>query len=449
MSTTLSVDSRPHLAVDLFEEVAQRDPIGHRVHVVVAMLYCVSVAISQAPEAISIAMLAGCAVLRLPKTWRLYPILLKQPVAIAFSAWSAWQLASVAWSPDPKQGFDEVLDYRVLFVVSTMWPVMSRLPWFVACVLAGAAAQPFGQVVQLLEGRNQGGGILRVHGMLHAIQTGALLAAAMVWHLGPAMLSSGWWRRVSWAGLVLSAAGLFLTGSRGPWLSALVSIPMAIVYLGVRFRAARPALGVFIVSIAVLAAGWMVLPQRWKAPIDQQIRTRLNTAITEYRQAIEDQKYDSDVGLRVKNANWSLQFFMERPYMGAGAGSFRSKVLATADYPEIVKRFPNTQADFFSQGQPHSTYLHVASATGLIGLILFGATVVFALIRCIRDRLDTAYAPVHLFVLIGWLVGAAFDSYNLNAHEFGLFALVITFTCAYRARVKAPVPEIQPVTTRP
>jgi O-antigen ligase len=422
-------------STDPFEAVARRDPIGHAIHTLIAALYCFAVALVQGAEAVAIILLLACAVIRLWATWRLYAALLRQPLAIAFIAWSAWLALSGAWSVDPEQALDEIRDYRVLFVVGAIWPVLDRVGLYVAALLIGVLTQNVAQVVQLIRGEWQAGGIFRVRGFLHPIQTGALCAAAIVWHLGPAMLARGWWRFASIAGLIAAGGGLVLTGSRGPWLSAMVSVPLAVVCVAWRFRRARrPAIVLAIASLVAAASVGLTA--------SEQVSRRVRSAIDEVAAASEG-SYASDVGGRIFSWERSWAIFRDHPLAGAGAGSYQAIVLKTPEYADVVARSPGTPPSYFAQGHPHSTYFHALAATGAIGAGLFGMTVLLLLRNALRDRPDHAYAPLHACVLIGWLIGAAFDCYNLNAHLFGVFALLITFTLRNRPPLNAPAPVIR------
>jgi hypothetical protein len=76
--------------------------------------------------------------------------------------------------------------------------------------------------------------------------------------------------------------------------------------------------------------------------------------------------------------------------------------------------------------------LYLLSTTGIIGSLLFGAGVFTALRRAWRDPPNNLYADAAFFIMIGWIVGAQFDTYNLNGHLWGMFALLIALTMPKR-----------------
>jgi O-antigen ligase len=423
------------LAADPFESARRLDVRGHRIHVAAAALYCFSVAIAQAPEGISLGLLLFMAVVRLRFTWRTYALVLRQPVVIAFSAWAAWTALSLAWTPDVQQGIDELQDFRVLLVMGAFWPVLDRMPLFIGSLLAGIATQNIVQLatlpseLQKLDPRDG----LRVRGLLQPIQTGAFCAAAIAWHLASALLARGRTQILSWTGLVLAAVGLLITGSRGPWLSAAASVPLATIWLAFRYRAARlPAVLLIAGALLTSVAAWPL--------IGDKIEGRIQSAVEQWHAAVDEGDYSTDVGLRVMLAKWSWRFLEERPLTGHGAGSFHSKILASAEYPQLIQRFPDKKPEFFAPGHPHSSPMHVLASTGAVGGVLFLATILLLLVAAVRNRHDTPYSAVHGFVLLGWLIGSLFDCYHLNAHQFGLFALLVTFTLAHRPRITPAMP---------
>lgn len=422
------------LLPDPTERSRHLDPRGHAIHTVAAAAYCFCVTLVQAPEAISLLVLGVIALLRLRYTWRSYRVLLRSPVIIAFLAWSGWTLASLLWSRDPSEGLDELRDFRVLLVPAALWPVLDRVRLFVIAFLSGIAVQNLVQLGMLPHAMNtvQEGQSLRVRGLLHPIQVGALAAAAIVWHLGAILLTRGRQQALAAAGLLLAAAGLMLSGSRGPWLSAAASAPLAVIWSAARFRGARKPALILIIMAALAGTGlWFT--------VGEAIQTRVTLAIEQWKRADEG-NYASDVGLRVMLNHWAWRFAQEKPFIGYGAGSFRERVLASPEYAQLTTDFPATDPDFFAPGHAHSTPMHILATTGGIGGALFLITLALLAVNCLRDRIDSPWAPVHAFVLLGWVIGSCFDAYHLNAHLFGVFALLVTFTLPCRPPTRPALP---------
>ncbi len=72
----------------------------------------------------------------------------------------------------------------------------------------------------------------------------------------------------------------------------------------------------------------------------------------------------------------------------------------------------------------HSLYLHELATTGLVGLALAGSALGLIALRTWRGSPTDAYAAGTFWAFVTWLVGAAFDCYELNGTMFGLFAVI-------------------------
>jgi O-antigen ligase len=123
--------------------------------------------------------------------------------------------------------------------------------------------------------------------------------------------------------------------------------------------------------------------------------------------------YNTDVGQRLARWSAALQVAIDRPLAGAGAGGYALAIDALG-YGALARR--NEHA--------HSTYLHEAATTGVVGLGLMLASFGLCLRRLPAGEAAAPYAGGTLFVLFGWLVGGLFDCYQLNGTMFGLFAFI-------------------------
>lgn len=382
-----------------------RDPIGHAVHFSLALLYLFMLAIAPAPNSIAFAVLLGYTVLRLPHTWRTYTWMVRDRLGWLMIAWTAWHALSIFWSTDARQGLDELQTYRVILTPFMLWPVIDRVAWMIGAYLFGVFVQnlaQFGQGLDWLE-RKSGDGA-RLRGLLHPIQTGAICIAAMCWHLPVVLRGRGLVWLLSLVGFVVATAGLVLSGSRGPWIAAAIVIPLAMVTIA--FRRPEARLMVVILTVGVALATFVAWPL-----INDFVDDRVEAARSDLEHVIEGD-YQTNLGVRVISWIEAWNIFLERPLHGAGAGGYREAV----QHPVMVDRQAN---------HAHSLYLHVLACTGAIGGIVVLAIVVLSLVRAVRASSELLYAEGTLFVLLSWLIGAAFDCYQLNSHLFGLFAFIL------------------------
>ena len=414
--------------------IQRRDPIGHRVHTVLAALFLFTLPLVTAGSAITFGLLLIYALIRLPNTWRCYSSLLRVPVLWALAAWIAITAVSLTWSDNVSLGADELSAARVLLLPLLVWPVMSHLQVLLGAALLGVLAQNILQAGELI-------GIVphdpddaenRIAGLLHPIHTGAWTAAAMCWLLAIVMYARDRWR---WLALVLAiaaAAGAFLAGSRGPWLAAGAAVPLVILTALVRrHKASRPAIALAVSGVVGLAVAWPI--------VNETVEQRFNAAMTHYHDAVDQQTYDTSVGSRIAMWTWAWTMFADSPVGGVGAGAYHHTAREQPTYQAAIERDPNAEVWF--KDHAHSTYLHTLATTGAVGGAALLAAIVFLLMQAGPMRISEPWSHGTLFVVIGWLIGAQFDCYHLNSHLFGLFALAVTASIAIR-------PNVEPVAFR-
>ena len=259
----------------------QRDPIGDRVQAGLVALYVFTLAMpGTSVNDIAWASLAGCALVRLPATWRCATVLLRDRLLWLFAAWFAWRAVSVLWSADHAAGLDELGAARVMLTPLMMWPVLDRAPLYVGAFLVGVFGHNAVQAAQALNWFGlEPDPFYRLSGFLHPIHLATLCMAAMCWHLSALLHGSGARRGaiLAWTtGLAAATAGLVFTGSRGPWIAAAVAVPLGFAVISLR----RPATRRRAVVIAVLGVIAVTTSLPWTAPF---IRFRIDQAVSEIR----------------------------------------------------------------------------------------------------------------------------------------------------------------------
>lgn len=405
--------------------VRERDPLGHRVHTALAALYLLLLPLATMPKEPAFALLLLYALLRLRHTWRLYSALLREPLTWALLAWAAWQAASMLWSREPVEGFDEFQAMRMLATPLLIWPILDRAPKLIAAFLVGLFIMNLVQVSQLagwipIDDPGRHGG------WLHPIQTAALCLAAACWHFAAALWSRGTIRWLSFIGLAAALGGLLATGSRGPWIAAVVTLPLEAIVLMVR----RPSLrrvGFMVVAVSLLLLVIAVVTAR------QPILERIDRSVQELQQASAQQDAATSGGLRLAMWSWAYDMFRAHPIKGIGAGSYGVARQELPAYRELLQRQPQ-DADYFNRTHPHSIYLYALACTGVIGAALLAIVLVILIRQCWRDRPDHEYADGNFFVLVSWLLGGIFECYNLEGTMMGLFGLL----CAVTMRLRPP-----------
>ena len=403
----------------------QRDPIGDTLQAAFAALYLLTLALAgTTAKDIAGAALATCAVARFPVIWRCYTVLLRDPLLWLFVAWAAWRTLSLVWSADRAAGLEELGAARVLLTPLMMWPVLDRASFFVGAFLVGVLGHNLAQLAQALgwlglEPDVNG----RLNGFLHPIHLGALCLAAMCWYISAVVNGSGARRvAITWwvTGLAAATAGLIFTASRGPWLAAAVTVPLALIVIAVRRPATRRAAA--IVAVIGVAAAAATLP--WTG---NYVRLRLDQAVSDVNAARGPGGGDfgTDVGKRLARWEGAGRLLLAHPFTGTGAGGY-GKAMHELGYA------PVTAVDHHA----HSVLMHEAAVLGLPGVLITLAIGALGLKRAWSDPPGNRYADGTFFVLLGWLVGALFDCYHFNGTMFGLFTVGVALTMPYRGRSK-------------
>ena len=424
----------------------ERDRVGHEIHTALGILATFSLPLSPAINNIAMAILLGCGLIRLWVTLPCYRVLLRDRLLWLWLLWAAWLGVTIVYSLDVEEGLTELKAFRVILLPLLLWPVIDRIPRLIAAFLGGVFVMNVVQVVQVagwfglgLEGDG------RARAGLHPIQTGAMALAVMLWHLSWLFAQTRERNETDSRqhimlalvviGLLAASFGVVASGSRGVWVATVITLPIAWVMLAMQHRTSLRRNLIVVASIAMVGVTiWMMQPT--------YLQHRIATGWQETTDAVVDGDYDSSTGLRILFWKWGWEFFLDSPFVGQGAGSFRKLSIDRPEHAKLAEQWPDrAERGRFLAAHPHSLYLHMLYATGLGGFIVACLTLWVLLVRCWKSR---GVAPnIHgdflggylggylggtIFVFISWLIGTQFDCYHLNGHLFGLFALIVAAT---------------------
>ncbi len=239
----------------------------------------------------------------------------------------------------------------------------------------------------------------------------------MCWHLSASLRARGPLQAVSIAAMLLAAAGMVFSGSRGPWIAAAVSLPLMVVWVAVKQPGTRKiAIALAVVGVVAAAGLWPLAGEK--------VTTRTREALADL-QGLFQGEFDSNLGVRVGLWRSAWEFGCEHPLTGVGAG----------ELGENIRELGRDDVLGHDAFHAHSLYLHEFGTTGIPGVLLATAVVICAIVRSFRDPPDTAWSLGTPFVLIGWAVAALFDAYHLNGHMFGLFAFALAIVTPNRPPV--------------
>lgn len=403
-----------------FARMHRRDAIGDRLHLVFACLGLFLVSGPVTVTELAFAPLAVFFFVRVVNTGPLWIHAFGQPAVLCALALAAWLGLTLAWSPDPAQGLEEIARLRWLILPALLYPaIRNRRP----LVLALALGLTVAGIAQLLSGldalrppfdhRMPG----RISGWWDPVVAGSIQCAALGLFLPAALRGRGRYRWIGMVGLGIALAGVLASGTRGAWIAAAVllavSVPLILRHADRRARRAALAAGL----IGLLGLGGLALTLR------DGLTVRVNEARAELA-AARAGDLNTLTGARIGVMQMSLEAGLRQPW-GLGAGATRSAA---------TERFgPDHQAAGFAHA--HSTPLHLLSVGGLPGLAL-GGLLAWVLLRN-ASRADPREPARALeaglpYAIGGLLLAGMFDTIHINTQTCAMLGALAALSPAYR-----------------
>lgn len=405
------------------------DPFGDRVHVWLAMAWCLCLGFPTSVVEIASIPLIGFFLLRTPKIWRTWGSFAVQPLTLAIGAWVLWQAITLSWTPDLNRGLQELAANRWVWATWVLWPVMHRRPWLIAALCVGFLLGNLSQVGHAvgkaaglqwltwprLENRNSG--------WWDPVVGGSLLTGILGLHLPAAVMGAGRQRWFGLAGAAATLLAIFATGTRGAWIAAAALVGLALLVgigrgIAVGGKTARNLLVVVAAMAVVLAIAGVLL----RGTITQ----RFDEGRREVAAALKQGDYASDTGKRILMWKAAAQAVEAHPIRGVGAGGYQKWSL---EHVRVNGEPPPPDA---IHAHAHSAPLHIAATTGLLGLALAGVVIALALRGAVSELGPGeigSYAAGPAFAIAGLMLAGLFDPVHLNAQTgallFTLMALCL------------------------
>ncbi len=405
-------------AAELLDAAEARDPFGHGVHAIAAGLFLGGAGVATSTIAIGTVLLVAIALLRLPHTWRCYAPLLSIGAIPIGIAWVAWAFASLAWSPDPVEGFDQLGSFRMLLVVPALWPVMRHRRGLVLCLLVGMLVQVVAQALTytgLVTSHNDGfdrhTGLGSHPGYVTLWLTIAALAAgALIRDAKPRA------RVALVVAMLLLVVGAFVAGGRGSLLGLFGG---AAALLALTVASTRITRGQWIVGLGLtLTVAGTVLALRGE---------ELGKAVTNAQKQIarSESRGDPRGSATYRLYWWGLasDAWSEHPVLGIGAGGWREWAMALPETEELAARL-KTDPERLILAHPHSTYLQTLAETGLVGGALTLLLALAIVGRATATARTDAVAAGAFAGLVAWAIAAAFEGQHISSRPVGAFAVL-------------------------
>jgi putative inorganic carbon (HCO3(-)) transporter len=220
-------------------------------------------------------------------------------------------------------------------------------------------------------------------------------------------------RRFAWFGAAtLIGGGILVTYSRGGMLA--MGFVVALIVIALRIAPRKVA-----VAVAVSAVIVLLLP-------GDMAKARLSTLASLAPGAHRSIEADSSIEARKLFGRSAAAMFVAHPVTGIGTGNFKRHFRAYSN--AIGSPFYN----YFPPGAealPHNLYFEIASETGLLGLITFGAAVSAALISVMRARrrllargdAQQAFLATSVAIAIAGYLSASVFLHESHLRYIGLF----------------------------
>lgn len=388
------------MTIPALDATERADPPGHAVHVLAAFAWAVLQSVTNAGEGIAWGVLVAVAALRARHAWRCYRLPVRDPVWLAFAAWTGWMCIGTLWAPvfDPGAG---TAFARWVFTPLALWPIMAR-PWLVlGGIWLGAMVQVASALVLSWNGRG--------------------------WNTYLSMESFSGFGQLQWqlhCAAILSALGVRWL----PWPGRVASVlPLASSVLCVALTAGRTA-GLSLVAglvavaarpprearirwpgIALLAA--MLAGVAWLAtmsPVAGRIQESLRRADSLRELGLDEDAARAASSERLILARAAVDIAMQHPIRGGGHGSFMVSLPGwalreIAIDPGLAEPYGTLlQGEL---GNAHNAFLHAWADGGLpgVGLLAFGTLGLgWRLWRQSRaSRLGAAALALYATIIVG------------------------------------------------
>lgn len=411
---------------EAFAAVERRDPIGSAVHLGVACAWCVALTLARAPEGVLFALLAGVALVRLHRTWRLYPFPpTRVPAYLLFIVLYAWQALAITWTSNPEPNYVQLLP-RTLLLPLALWPLAHRWGTLLAALALGACAHAALLVCSSWDGQR----FLHYTGsrrlMTHTYSLSAVLTAGAVvlWaallrvrHRGMAILCA--------LGVVLCTAALVVLAVRTS-LVALSAGCLCCTLVALRCwpERRRRTIGTACAAAAALALATALMPTRVNPAKWWQRVFTSRLAHVEATQRSSERWFRAASG---RTPLWAvaLDTWEAHPLRGAGSQSWAVECSRRVRADPEMYGVPSKRVEQLARTpSAHSAFLQELAERGLVGLLLLLALLT-AVWRGAWRALPSWEGMVALGVLITWCVAAFTQSLSLLGVPLLILGLLI------------------------
>ncbi|MDP7030124.1 MAG: O-antigen ligase family protein [Phycisphaerales bacterium] len=432
---------------DVLRLAAAADPFGHRVHMALAVAWAFFLPLLMIPWAKDVALV-------LLVIWSIARVLFggvraawgpifSMPITWFISAWGIWTCLSLAWSPAPDWGLEELRAFRSFLIPISLFPVLLHLRRVVMAFLIGVAIVNLIQIAQAvgIPGFAPAKPSL-YYGWVAPNPGGLLIAAAFIAHIAwPIAERRG--RTAVWhvAGAALAALGLLLMLNRGSMVAATVG--PAVIMVVALCVIPRARVKVLLVATALtfgVSVGLLIDDLALDGAATTPVRNRIQLAMDDLGSAerfADKPLIKRSVTYRVEVWKATIESVQKRPLCGIGLGGLWHAFEAHPEFTNtdrLEDGYRRVEAD---HKHAHNSWLFVSATTGLIGLALMLGTLGSGLAAEVRRMASQPIALVGFGIVVSWMVANVFDSLILSGSTSQL--LVLGLLAAWLPRSKGAV----------
>ena len=333
-----------------------------------------------------------------------FPVLQHPIVSLAVVMLLSWIALSQLWAETRAETVDSLLRLTLNVILAVVIFTAVRKPGqaigVTAAFVVGATVSHLRPAVRRAEGTAEATR-WRAGSTQNELATILVVALTLALGLAAVLRGSPVLRLLAFAAVAISAAGIFLTGSRGG-LVALAVAMLAFLLTGSRFRG---RLVLVAITLAFATVGYYN-----------------NIASLETRAAHRRRIWE---GIRTWEVGWRM--VEDQPVRGVGGGNFEAVSPSYLLQPGVIER-----AELFIGSDPkvaHNSYLEIWAELGAVGLFLFlfilGFGLVSHLTRC-EPSGETAtfgWRPCHVRCSVAFTAVMAKDFFGSRQYDKELWIL--------------------------
>ncbi len=337
-------------------------------------------------------------------------------LTLAILAFLALNVVSLVWSSDPGAGLRYLTKYRYLLLIpmlaSSVRPIYRRYAVTAFELATGASVVlSVGILAGIFRLRNAHPG--NPSPTMAHLDYGLLLALAALMILARLLYSNMSPRQtVLWATLaIFTICGLMVNIGSAGHLAFAGGLAVLLIHWA-RGRPARLIIGLGTGFVMTTMLVWFLFPK---------FQVRVGETQAELRNAIVDQRYDSNLGGRIAAMKVAREVFVQHPFVGTGVGGNIPAFRGALD-----TRFKELKPSIYWYRHFHNQYAQIATELGIAGLLAL-AWIFWELIRAPYQRRETDAGALILATvyLLGFL-GEPFFHKQITLVMFALFAGLIS-----------------------